>query len=90
MTTCGLRYSVRPTIKSKTYLADDFEFAVQPFFVLFEYLDVVVCKSQRAQPDGGDQHQYHIDIVQLAQQQTGDQDCNDNDDTAPCWALLPC
>ena len=32
--------------QSKTYLADDFEFAMQPFFVFFEYLDVVVCKSQ--------------------------------------------
>ena len=53
--------------KSQAYLTDDFELTVQAFLVLLEYLDVVVGKAQRPQPDCGNQHQYHIDIVQFAQ-----------------------
>ena len=53
--------------KSQAYLTDDFELTVQAFLVLLEYLDVVVGKAQRPQPDCGNQHQYHINIAQFAQ-----------------------
>ena len=54
--------------EAQAHLADDFELAVQAFLVLLEYLDIVVRKAQRTQPDGGDEHQQHVDIVQPAQQ----------------------
>ncbi len=68
--------------KSQAHLADDFELTVQAFLVLLEYLDVVVGKAQRPQPDCGNQHQYHINIAQFAQQQAGNEYGKNNDDTA--------
>ncbi len=55
-----------PHDEPQAHLPDDFELAVQPFFVFLEYLDVIVCKAQRAQPYCCDKHQHHIDIVQSA------------------------
>ena len=57
----------KPYNESQAYLADNLELTVQAFLVLLEYLDVVVGKAQRPQPDCGNQHQYHINIVQFAQ-----------------------
>ena len=63
-------------------LSDNLELAVKPFLVLAEHLDIIVQKSQRAQPDRGNQHQYHVDVVQLAQQKARNQ-YRYNDDDAP-------
>ena len=55
--------------QSQRYLPAYLHPAVQTVFVLAEGLDVVVCKTQRTHQHGGDQHQDHIDVAQLTEQQ---------------------
>ena len=47
-----------------------------------EGLDVVVQKAERTEPDGRNNHQLHIDIVQSANEQYGNQDGQQNKDSA--------
>ena len=67
---------------AKTHLTDDLELAMQTLLVALEHLDVVVGKAEAAQPHGGDEHKDHVDVVELAQQETGDEDGRQDDDTA--------
>ena len=64
------------------HLAHNFVFAFQSFFVAAENLDVVVEKSQKSQPQGGDNHQDEVNVAHAAQQQHGHQYGNDDDDAA--------
>ena len=50
------------------------------FLVLAEYLDVVIEEAQGSEPYGCDNHQYHIDIAQTPQEQTGHENGHDNND----------
>ena len=63
-------------------LTGDLDPTVQTLFVLAEGLDIIVRKAQRAHEKGRYQHEDHIDVAQLAEQQTGQQDGYDDDDTA--------
>ena len=66
----------------ETHLGDDLEASVQPLFILLEDLDIVVCKAQCAQPDGGDEHKDQVDVVQPGEEEQGDDDGDDDDDAA--------
>ena len=66
---------------AQAHLTDDLELAMQTLLVALEHLDVVVGKAEAAQPHGGDEHKDHVDVVELAQQQTGDEDGRQDDDT---------
>ena len=46
------------------------------------HLDIVVRKPQNAQPHSRNQHQYHIDVTQTHEKQTGDNDGHNDNDTA--------
>ena len=70
--------------QSQTDLSDNFEFAVQTFLVFPEHFDVIIQKSQRAEPYGGYQHQNHVDVMELAQQQAWNEYGHDNDDSSHC------
>ena len=52
---------------------------VKAVFILAEGLDIIIREAQRAHEEGGDEHEDHIDVGQLTQQQTGDEDSGDDD-----------
>ena len=58
------------------------ELAFHAFFIVMSHLDVVVGKTESTAPDGGNDHEQHVNVVELAQQQARHQDGNDDDDTA--------
>ena len=66
----------------EAHLGDDLEAPVQPLLVFLEDLDIVVCKAQCAQPDGGDEHKDQVDVVQPGEEEQGDDDGDDDDDAA--------
>ncbi len=72
------------------HLAHNLVLAGDAVLVVLLYLLVVVEKSERAEPQCGEQHQQHVDIRQVAHQQTGDDDGDDDDDAAHggCAGLL--
>ena len=55
---------------------------VQTVFILAEGLDIVVRKAERTHQQRGDEHQNHIYIRQLTQQQTRQQHGRDDDESA--------
>ena len=71
-----------PHDDTQTHLPDNLEDAVKALLVALEHLDVVVGKAQGAEPYGGDEHEDHVHIVQLAEQQTGDEDSRQDDDAS--------
>ena len=76
--------------QSEAYLADHLIFAGKTLLVVVFQFAVVVERPDGAHPDGGHEHQDHVYIAQIAQQQAG-QEYGENDDDAPhggCAALL--
>ena len=55
------------------HLSHDLELAFEPLLVVAEDLDVVVQEAQQPQPDGRNDHQLNVDVVQPAEQQHGNQ-----------------
>ena len=80
----GIRTQPQRQSDDKTYrqLTDNLVAAFQSFFVLAEYLDIVVHKAQESQPYRGDNHQQQIDVAHTSQQDNGYQDGDNDDDTA--------
>ena len=81
-------YNVRAEVhrqtydKADTYLADNFVFSGQTVLVVhLDFLEVIE-KSDGTQQDGGDNHQLHVDVRQVAEQEAWNKDGNDDDDTA--------
>ena len=67
---------------SQTYLSHNLELTLQAIFVVAEGLDVVVQKTERTEPNGRDNHQLNVDVVQLADQNNRNQHRKQNQHTA--------
>ncbi len=65
-----------------TYLADNLVLAGDAVFVVLAQLLVVVEKTQRAQPQGGKEHQQHVHVGEIAHQQAGQHYGHYDDDAA--------
>ena len=65
--------------KSDTHLAHYLVAALEPLFVATEDFDKIVHSPEKAEPHGGYNHQYEIDIAQSAKQQDGYEDRHDDD-----------
>ena len=69
----------QPNDKTESHLSDYFKSPVQPLLIFFEHLNIVVQKTYGSQPNGRNQHQYHVDISQSPDQQTRYQYSDNND-----------
>ena len=70
----------KPHDKSDAQLSHNLEFAGQTFLVVTEYLDVVVEKTEKSQPNCGDNHQDEIDVAHTTEQNHRYKDGHDDDD----------
>ena len=57
--------------QTQRHLTGNLHPSVQTVFVLLECLDIIVCKTQCTENKRRNEHQNHIYIRQLTQQQTG-------------------
>ena len=63
-------------------LAHDLKAALEPLLVVAEDLDVVVQPADQPQPDGRDDHQLDVDVVEPSEEQDRDEDRQQDDDAA--------
>ena len=68
--------------ETQAYLTGNLDPTVEAVFVLLEGLDIIVRKAQRAHQQRRDEHQNHIDVRQLTEQQTRQQDGGNDDEAA--------
>ena len=68
--------------QAQAHLAHNLELALHALLVVMGNLDIVVAEAQRAAPQRGNDHEYHVDVAQLAQQQAGHHDGQDDDDAS--------
>ena len=68
--------------KSQRHLSEDFKLTRKALLVFLEDLYVVVNKAYQAQPQGGNKHRNHIDVVQFGKEQGGDDDGRKNQQAA--------
>ena len=54
--------------QSEGDLSSNFDPTIESIFILAEGLDIVVCKTDTPQDDGGYQHENHVDITQSPEQ----------------------
>ena len=72
----------RPDDDTQPDLSHDLEAPLEALLAVAKHLDVVVQSADQPQPDGRDQHQLHVNVVQLAQQQRRDEDGDEDDHAA--------
>ena len=68
----GMEGEQQSHTQSQSDLPEHFEFAGHTRFVFFKDLDVVVNETDKSQPECCDEHGDDVDVVQLGQQQCGD------------------
>ena len=63
-------------------LCENLEFAPKSFLVLFKNLDIIINKSDGTQPYGYEDHQKHINILQISKKDYRNDDGSMNDQSA--------
>ena len=66
---------------TKPHLADNLKTAIQSLFIFAKNFDVIIQEADQAKPHGRDDHQQHIDVGQISEQQDRNQDRSQNNDT---------
>ena len=78
----GTQIHCHPDNQPDAHLPHDFEFAFQSVFVVAGKLHVVVEKTQQAKQQCRHDHQHHVHVGKIAQQDTRHKNGYDNDDAA--------
>ena len=78
----GMEIHSRAHQNTEDNLSDQLLSRRKTFLVLFENLDVIIRKAEHSQPNRGEQHQNDIDIGDIAEQQSWNQNGRDDDETA--------
>ena len=65
-------------------MTDDFVLAFHAVFIVLVELEIVIGEAQKTKPYGGEKHQQHVDVAEVAHQQAWYENGGDDDDSAHC------
>ena len=67
---------------AQSNLSHYFEFSLESFFVFFKYFDIIVNKSYNSQPDGSNEHENDIGVINFCKEKSRNQDGTQDDESS--------